>query len=491
MITKESVVTSVGLAEALGERGVVAMPKPNTVLAELVRYTNSAVVDTVCSGECVAGQNYYDPLASTVEDVTSGTMDAPSLHDQCMDSMVPELSKAVIAHLSFARNIVKPLVTEYAEGVTTYLTNFKAPTAADKFCVEICDVPELLEDESFADTLGFYDNKSPIAPDFIPTLGPKTAEEELLQLLMIGDKDADEAIVAWYSRKGENFFLNIWENFFRARQDSNPSQVIMYEDVLASDVFVRADIALALYLFAVKLFDAVDESAKGMNLNAYKNMIAQTRDFAGCILVDVLRRVDAYEKTKILVISTDPDKQAGKVFGKNYRPWLETGGCPETILGLIVSGKRLSTQTLIDDAKEDLHAQWRAYTVFHTAAESNKQFDYFKDALRLKFRALMNDLNQEEKTYIDSTKDYFDKVEARLDAEINQLKVGDMDDIYVTAMKLMCRARFYYTDAEMILSDIIEACKVNPNIDVREAALIATCNYVFDYLADQITLVEQ
>jgi hypothetical protein len=55
------------------------------------------------------------------------------------------------------------------------------------------------------------------------------------------------------------------------------------------------------------------------------------------------------------------------------------------------------------------------------------------------------------------------------------------------ALHIICQCRFYYTEAEFILSEIEEIGKQNPGIDVREAALIATINYLVDYLCDQIT----
>lgn len=487
MINTEGVLSAVALADLLAEKGMTVVAKPNTVLSELVRFTNMELAPLFTGSAQGADQTGYANLAAMAHNVTAGTLEEPSTHTRFMDGATADIGKAVISHISFARNIVKPLVIDYAEGVTQHLANFAPPSAADQFCVEVVDLPELLEDESFVDTLTRYAGKSILRPDAIPALSAK-ASDELLALMLMGDKDADEAIAAWYTRKGEGFFLNIWENFFRNRQEANPQKLMSYDEIQAEDVFLRADYGLAMYLMAHKLYDSVDDAVQGVSLNAYRNIIAQTRDFAAALITASLLKITAYAKSRILVVSSNPDARCIKVFGTVYRPWLEQGGSPETILGLLVSEKRLSTQSAIDEIQQALLKQWKTHVVFHNTLESNKQFAYFKEALRVKFRALMLTLSAEETRFVDSTKDYVDKVNTLFTKELDSLKSSDMDNVHATALRLVCRARFYYTDAELILSDIIEAGRVNPDIDVREAAGIATMNYIFDYLSDQMSL---
>lgn len=377
-----------------------------------------------------------------------------------------------------------------AEGAAQYLKEFRYPQAADQFCVCVTDLPELLEDEDFNSTLDNYKNKPPIKPEVMPSLSAKT-EEELLSLLLVGDKEADAAITTWYVRLGGQFFINIWENLFRSNQpDRAINKIITYDDILSYDIFERSDYALALYLLANKLFDDVDQSASKVDLVGYQNIVAQTRDFAGSILNNVIERSKNFENTKIMVIKVDQRNQSAKVFGKVYRPWLENGGCAEIILGLIVSNRNLTTMYSIDEIKQQLLDTWKTHSAFFMAAESNKRFDYFKDAIKLKFNEVMGNLSDIEKEYIEQRPTYNQDVSIQLQCELDKLTPNDIDDIYMAALKVVCRSRFSYTQAENILADIVEASRVNKNVDVREAALISTVNYVMDFIADQLTLVK-
>lgn len=484
MIQKESILAAVGLAELYAEKGLVVVAKPSTLMSDLVARTNSDVLADV------AGDEGYAIFADNIEHLTTGALDNPTQHDQYSDEVISAISAAVKGHISFAKNIVKPLIVDVAEGASEYLRNFRYPQAADQFCVKVVDVPELLEDESFNDSLSNYLNKSPIKPDQMPSLGKKTGEE-LLSLMLMGDKDADAAITAWYSRLGNDFFVNVWENLFRFNQpDVGVLSAVYYDDILGFDIFERADYALALYLLSDKLFNNVDESASGISLIAYQNLIAQTRDFAGAILANTVERVRSYEATKIMVVKNQPVYQTAKVYGKVYRAWLETGGCAEVILGMIVSGRNLTTTYSVDEVKQQLLETWKTHSAFFIAAESNKRFDYFKDALKLKFNEVMNNLTETEQEFISTAPNYQQVVMTKLEDELAKLHPHDMDDLYVAALKLVCRARFYYTQSEYILRDMVEAAKVNPNVDVREAALIATTNYIIDFVADQLSVVQ-
>ena len=101
----------------------------------------------------------------------------------------------------------------------------------------------------------------------------------------------------------------------------------------------------------------------------------------------------------------------------------------------------------------------------------------------------MTDFSEEEMEYINFDTNFLDKAQTIFNREVDNIRMFDMEDIYGIATKLICKSRFFYTDAESILTDINEAKKINPNIrDVREASLIATIHYVVDYIADQMTL---
>jgi hypothetical protein len=69
------------------------------------------------------------------------------------------------------------------------------------------------------------------------------------------------------------------------------------------------------------------------------------------------------------------------------------------------------------------------------------------------------------------------------------IKQADIDDLYNLCMKVVCRARYYNTDAELILQGINNAKRDNPDINIREAACVSAINYVAAWVARMLKVV--
>ena len=66
------------------------------------------------------------------------------------------------------------------------------------------------------------------------------------------------------------------------------------------------------------------------------------------------------------------------------------------------------------------------------------------------------------------------------------LTISDFDDLSMLALRLICRSRFWNSDAEQILEGIARAKKSHPSIDTREAANISVRQYVARWIATMI-----
>lgn len=496
MITKNSVLASAALADEFAQKGVVIGAKPNTIVAELTRLTtllhSGYPVDSSGTIEDNATKRRrLEYLAEGIENATTGTLENPGQHALYTDSVLKTLSQAVLKHISFAKNTVKPIVVDYVEMVQQGMASLGSLEPSSQFKIDVLDIPEVLLDSQFTDLLKFYESRVAIVPDGKISLGPKT-NDEIIALLQIGDGELDAKVAGWFSRVDPALINNLWENIFRKEEEAKPTLYMNFETVLQSNVFERVTAGLMLFLAGRKLFDSVDESAQNIPLAGYQNLMAQVRDFGGCVLATSLQKLSMMQTAKTLVVDISPEKKSCTVFGEVYRPWLASGGSPETLFGLIVSRNKLFSQALIDNNKVELDAAWKTYCVYQGATEANTRFARFKDILGLKFRELMASLSEEELAFANANGTYYDNVNKYLQEELDALKMDAMQDLHKTALQIVCRSRFFYTDAEKILSDIHQAAIVNPNIrDVREAALVATIQYVVDYIADQMYLIRQ
>lgn len=76
----------------------------------------------------------------------------------------------------------------------------------------------------------------------------------------------------------------------------------------------------------------------------------------------------------------------------------------------------------------------------------------------------------------------------KFDDELARITERDLTEPYHVALRLLCRARYYRTDAEKLLGRIDTIVKENPKLDVREASTIAEIEYVSDWCFDQMRL---
>lgn len=480
MIRSTLFTSALPIADALAQSGCALSIKPNMVLTELVQLSSLPYDVPLESDEQIAQY----PLL--LESATVGSPTELSEHSKAQDAIITDLSKAVQAHISFAKSVVKPHVMNYGDQLKHYLENFAPKSALAEFNIDILDIPVVLKDESFIDSLSAYKGKESLTPDLKFRLGEKT-QDELLQLVCVGHERTDQQILEWLSTLSPDFLGNVWASLFTTLE---AKELISFHGLTVLNVFDKINYDLAVYLLSRKLYDQVEDTTDNTSLSAYKNTATQYRDYAGAALVEDLRKILMLTTTRMLILEANPMKKTVRVNGAVYRPWLESGGSPEVILGVLISGRTGFSQGVIDERKEDYLKEWSSYTTFQTIRENENGFKYFKEYLVNAFNASLQDLSADESEFISKNPGYYSIVQQRLAAEIDQMRPDDMAVCYDVALKIVAKCRFYYTSAYNILSDINEAGKINPDVDVREAALLAVINYISDYLADQILVVQ-
>jgi hypothetical protein len=86
------------LANHLADDQLTINAKPNTVIAELNRVTNSIITSNIVSKNSDVDEFDLTSFANVMEQVTKG-IDQPSLHDVTIDAYTDDLKKAVTSHL--------------------------------------------------------------------------------------------------------------------------------------------------------------------------------------------------------------------------------------------------------------------------------------------------------------------------------------------------------------------------------------------------------
>jgi hypothetical protein len=374
VINKESVLAAFPLASSLAEKGTIIGARENTQLSRLVQVTND---------EFLKAESYYTPdgdleiksYALNLESVTNGTLDAPSTHDMELDQKVEQIARAVLRHISFTRNVVKPVVIDFREKLEIRLKAASMASPADDFNIKSVQLPELFQDEVFKSQVLKFDSR-PLRPDSFINFPSKTVDE-INALMLTGDKDQDEAIVSWQTRLGPDDVLKVWHSFFctDVLQGVTDGSTFALDRLEVLPTFFKADIFLAIYLLASKLFDQTEEAeGKAASLAAYQNLVAQLRDYAGATLSFLVKDSERMMDLEFLVAWIDREKKEIQVLKPIYDQWLENGGKPEVLLGLLVSNKELRSVLQINATAAELEQIWNSHCAYYNNIGQNKMF---------------------------------------------------------------------------------------------------------------------
>jgi len=481
MLSQSTVVAAAALADSLAARSLTLQARPNTVISELNRATNAAALDAVALPDIDKWEN-FDAAAygGFIEHITFN-LDNPTQHDLVIQNYTDDLRQAVLSHIQFARNIVKPVVIDFAERLQQHLQNTMVPTAEDQFTVTVFEVPEPLSDIVFTESLNRYRN-TPLHPPQAKMQLKAFGDESLLPYLLTGEDEVDRQIADWYGRTQKD---NYTEMFLDV---TNPT-IVVQPVSLARQV----NRWLFSYLLSNALYNKADmfDDTTSLSLSTHKSVAANYRDYSGAMLVKALDHLAMLNKNNVLVMEALASVKSITVNGDVYRAWLADGGCTEVLFALLITNAPYKTAAQIQPHLERLNREWTSYKLFWSNSQSNRRLSIVKESARLIFRETMTHLSEDEQEYVKTHNDYMGNVDRLLSKFTENLKLSDLNDIYALALKLVCNCRFYYTDAECILSEIEEISKQNPDIDVREAALIATIHYLVDFMCDQLLLTSK
>jgi len=478
MLNKNTFMNAVGFAEALAANNVKAAALPNTVIYELVRLSNPEFFNQKLDNE-----QSLDLFADSVQLATQSDHGNLSAHSAAIDGYIQDISQLVSNHISYAKNSVVPVINDFSEKYRQFRESISGSEVAKYNVVKLC-LPSILKDESFLEVLKPYKNRKPLQPSKSFFLKTDKTDEELLALVSIGHNRTDKLIHEWLGQFNPEFLSHVWQSFF---VNSKGAATFKFQDIEKRNVFERCDVALAMFLISNKLFNDVQD-AEGMDLNTYKRIMAEYRDYSGSVLTQAIDRIVYFTKAKTLVVEALTEPYTVKVNGELYDPWLDNGGDSDVILGLAVSGSDVRNLDLINENAQKYKNQWNSYVAFLSTKEKNESVLACKRWIEGEVYSGLKTLDDTEKEYINSHPTYMDTVKKLLAEELDMIKSKDLEDVDLVSLRIIGKVRFFYTCAYEILSDMLEASKVNPDIDPREAALFAAINYVADYVADQITL---
>ena len=477
MIRNDTVLAVTQLVKSLDNKHKSVVARQGSLLSQMTRVTNDAL-DLPDFDSSVSNETSLDYHASAIAIATGYNEPSGKLHTDQLDGFVSEISKAVMTHFDFARNVVTPMIIEMASELNRRMSLDQNDVI--DFTVRVKDIPEFLDEEARENILKektldgdvsqylVFNDKTPLTP------------ETALTFLSTGAPSVDTAIAVWFSKVDFAYLQEVFSVAFQGNVGDEEKEVGTLVKYL-SDRQNGVDASIFIYLLTRRFYDDV-QSTDGLNLDRYHVVMDEYRALAVRFIVDAIRSEVNFINSKRLIISFDQIKKEIVVCGPVYNEFIKEHDT-EAMFGSVIKSVPYFNLNEIVDHQQELIEGWDNYRAFDLAARQNKKFSNFRYNVTMAFKKAT--AGYEEDTALAPQV----KIEELLQKEVDDLVSSDMDDINLLSTKVISRARFFYTDCEKILLDMQEAKKTSPSISGREAATIALINYVADYLADQIEIV--
>lgn len=456
------------LAEKLEKSGITLVPYGETPLSALINASDpTALVSPI--GPNDSPVQYFDGL---LKGSSYRGVDGLVKHDVVMDEVVKVIARTVGQNLDVARNQVNPIIKKVVEDVQKGIGTRQA-SLTQKLAV-VPDFFASIWDSPVVDGMVNRYTETPVsdAPMNFSIEQPVNIEEALRS----GAGRFDEEIKAFLDTLPIGYAAKVWDEAF------NGSNGAMTLTQLVNVGSRDRDAILILHLFARRMLNQVPEGVR-TDLSTFRDNMASVVEQSGRAIARILekRQLDLQRKNLVISYPSLPYEMLRdgdgiiRVNGVVYNQWLEAGGKPEALFGAFLSDKMRTYDGLLTHTPELCKIWEREERVLGIKARSDAMTNAIA-SIRDAITSVINDIPEDQLMVSRSV------MHERLMESLTYINAKRLEDIYTLCRKIVCRVIFPHTDAEKILNTIDELANANPEMEIREVALLATVDVVTDWI---------
>lgn len=426
-------------------------------------------------------------VADFIAAETRDSVDGPSDHTNLIGSRIDALIPVVTGHIDYIQNVVMPSVSKFDQAMTAVVSKFENQNATSMF-----DLRQVVEPAPLADTdfLGFIQNfadGNASVPAVISTLPALTAAE-LISVMRVSSESVNTSIRGWVAEMGEDWLLSIWRDYFAATTSNASSIAGGFSNLLTMTTFDRLNTSLAVFLISRGLFNEPLENA-GMPLQAWATAMDNISRFAGAQVVSGLFTLKGVVNSDMLILSTQKDHRIVNVYAPVYARYLEEGGSADTLIGAALSGKQVSySRANVLEGEEDFRAVLNNFRGMAQSSLNATALTALRNEAKALFLSETDSLEADESDALRGMGADKASMNKQAFAVIDGSNLERISDTACLARELIAGIRFQHTPAKQFLCDMLEAMEAGC-VDAREAAVVASVNYVADAMAHELALV--
>jgi hypothetical protein len=472
MLSTSAIYKAIALADQFDARGVILKPLGGSPLHHVVE---SCGLKPEMAFLTEGGEVQFDFFRiEQAANAKEGAFDR-SRHDYAMADFTQLGAEAVRKALYVSRNLVAPRINELLELVTMRLANAPVSDLSKLRISEEEDCPAVYGPNmrKLVDQYANYHNGEPA----LSITGPELSTADILKYVETGVASIDEELIPWAAGLPEVVLQDVYRSFFTIRNGRDSRGYFGRID--QSVVKMVLVWAIARHLLEN---DVVLEGA-GSGLKEYRAALTALMAQSAHLITIQMEKNDSAIKNGNMVRSITGTEI--RVFPPVYREWLKNGGNTDVLYGMASSGDRKFTVNAISENADKYMKAWNSYASLVTARDSLARMTFLREQLIMAYESILNKPN-EEGVLPDA---HAVKAELNCFREVLRgMNTEDADDLQRMCLKLVCRASFPESPAEMILTKMDEESKKNPKLSPREAGALAVVWYISSWVSALIQL---
>lgn len=476
MLTLEAIDSAMALTSLLDSKGLFLMPTEGTPLGELVR-------DTRSDSNTMVGRNADGVWIDTNAILHMANAKDPvlqaSAHDKTMDSVTELCIRSITSHMVFARTVVAPAVTALVEKSAAMLKGMN-PSSIMGMDVQLCNPPAPLQLAAFEKLVKKFADMAIDPPMMVLSL-PLLSSKEIIDLMHTGSAAVDAAIDEWAQDKGDAWLQAMWADVFQIHpvaMGKTAAGFASYTEHKSEGV----DYAIAIFLVCRKLVESGPMPGVAMGLPAFEKTVVEFRNQAGARICRALAEQDMIDKSGQLVRKVEGG--VSHVNERVYRTWIENGGDNDVLFGNTLRKQPLTTTGAINESAPELRKLWQSHASLQATIESNRRFQRTKEVLHKVFFEELRGITEGDEA-VEGNRQMIMKL---FEEQLAATREEELGDLWALCLRLVCKSRFFRSDADVILRGIERARKQNPSLSVREAATVSMIEYIASWVAGQFTV---
>lgn len=495
MIHTQTIGVVYPLAELLAKKGVQVTAIETTPVDKLIG-AGLLPVGTVLNKNDDGATVTAEFIPTIEEKILGGSLTKNAYgevtHDVVMDDLVESISKIVKANLDLSKNVVNPIVKAVVLETETFIT---AANNIRKTDIEVKAIflPTIANSSILEELLSKY-SEVPTDPTELVVKFDATKytggldKPALLALAKTGADSFDSELESLCKGLSEDYVVNLFKSIFifaGVTEDGGNWGIktlkgLTYNGYADVNKFITP---LLVHLWARKLAVEIPDGAN-VGLATYKAEMAKLVSQTAVRAYSALESFNRDIKANVLVFDmptgsfgdTTSSTVCIKVLGEVYNKFLNAGGSPETLMGSFITTKETGYTKLLE-GKETFEKEW---TRREKILDTKVRLNHFNNAVEGLKRAVAIQIVDLDPELLPVPKAVLHE---RLNEAITLLYGNFYEDLWTYARKIVCNVMFPHTDALAILCAIDNVSKNSPEMEVREAALIATMEIVTDWVS--------